>query len=70
MGQHTNIGFESFPEQGALLNKTVSVCFHYDTNRWLEGKVVRDDIDAPFNTIIELVDGRYVLSSECHFRLI
>jgi len=67
MGTHENIGIEAFPKQGSFKDKAVSVCFHYDTSCRVYGKVVRDDVEEPFITIIELVDGRYVLASECQY---
>lgn len=67
MGVCNTIGIEAFPKQGSFQGKAVSVCFHYDTSRRVHGKVVRDDIEEPFITIIKLTDGRYVLASECQY---
>ncbi len=69
MGVHKNIGFEAFPKQGTFLGKTVSVCFNYDTSCRIEGKIVRDDTDEPYLTIIALADGRYVLATECGYAM-
>ncbi len=67
MGSVPTIDAEKFPKQGTQLNKRVSVCFNYDTSRQLWGMVVRDDIEEPFQTIIKLEDGRYVLATECMY---
>lgn len=69
MGVVTNIGFDKFPKQGVFLGKRVRVCFNYDTSRFLEGNVVRDDTEVPGLLIIRLDDGRYVLSTECQYQL-
>ncbi len=67
MGTEKNIGFNVFPKQGEHLYKKVEVCFNYDTSKRLEGRVVRDDIEEPFRTIIQLSDGKYVLATECQY---
>lgn len=69
MGMHENIDHDKFPEQGSFLNKQVLVCFSFDTTVTINGKIVRDDKDDPYVLIIALNDGRYVLSTECQFRL-
>jgi len=68
MGIVTNITYDTFPKQHERKDQEVLVCFHYDTTRTIVGKVVRDDIEAPFEMIILLEDGRYILSSECMWR--
>lgn len=70
MGTVTGIDAENFPSQGTLLNQPVSVCFHYNTSKRIPGQVVRDDVDSPYITIIRLIDGRYILATECQFHLI
>ena len=67
MGVCNTIGIKAFPEQGSFKDKAVSVCFNYNTSCRVYGKVVRDDVEEPFITIIELVDGRYVLANECQY---
>lgn len=67
MGAHKSIGIEAFPRQGRCQDKTVSVCFNYDDSRRIDGKIVRDDVEAPFITIIALADGRYILATECQY---
>ena len=69
MGVVHNIDHTRFPEQDILLNKRVVVFFHYDLNNKVYGKIVRSDAEQPGRTIIELDDGRYILSTECHFTL-
>lgn len=70
MGVIANINYDSFPKQGKHLRKEVEVCFHYDTSRVVRGEVVRDDIESPNITIIRLEDDRYILSTECQYRII
>lgn len=70
MGVVANIGYDIFPKQGKYLGKEVEVCFHYDTSRVVRGKVVRDDAETPYATIIRLTDGRYVSSKECQYRIL
>lgn len=69
MGAHKNIDYDKFPKQGRKLNKKTRVCFYYDTQRLLDGVVVRDDIEEPFLTIIKLEDGRHVLATECQYSI-
>lgn len=69
MGIAANITATAFPEQGPCLGRRVSVCFHYDTTQQVQGTIVRDDMQEPGRTIIRLDDGRYVLSTECHYSL-
>ena len=68
MGMHKNITIDSFPKQGEKLDKRVNVAFHYDTSNTLPGKVIRDDIDEPYETIILLDDGRVVRGQECLYQ--
>lgn len=65
MGCVPSITADGFPGQGILKGKRTSVCFHYDTSKRFNGTIVRDDVEAPFVTIIKLDDGRFVLSTEC-----
>ncbi len=69
MGVIDGIGYarEDFPTQGNLLNRRVLVAFRYDLEHLLDGTVVRDAVEAPFQTIIRLEDGRHVLATECQF---
>ena len=64
-----NISYNTFPRQASFLGERVDVCFHHDTAHTLQGTVVRDDAEEPFEMIIALDDGRYVLSTECQHRL-
>lgn len=54
-----------FPEMAVGAN--VKVCFHYDTSHFVRGRIVRDDLEEPFETIIRLDDGRYIRGTECQF---
>lgn len=69
MGVHTGITHDQFPRQGTWLNRRVSVCFHYDLDHRVAGRIVRDDAEDPHVTLIALVDGRYVLSTECQYHI-
>ena len=68
MGIEKNVGLKVFPKQGDYFGKTVEVCFNFDSSKTIRGKVVRDDIEEPFKTIIELSNGRYILATECQYR--
>lgn len=68
MGTHANITATQFPKQGDFLGKRANVCFHFDTTQVFPGKVIRDDAEAPFRTIIQLEDGRVVLDIECQYQ--
>lgn len=70
MGTHPNIDLDKFPKQGRLFGKKVQVCFHYNSSDTVNGKVVRDDAEDPFVTIIKLSDGRFVLDSECQYHVV
>ena len=65
MGCVENVGFDKFPKQGRYLHKHVVVCFDYDSTKTIGGRVVRDDEEEPGKMIINLEDGRFVLSTEC-----
>lgn len=54
-----------YPKQGTWHLKRTRVCFRYDTEHIVMGTVARDDIEAPYETIIALDDGRWVLAGEC-----
>ena len=59
----------TYPKQGIYLLKRVRVCFDYDTSNTILGRVVRDDEEEPGLMIIQLDDGRYVLSTECQYQI-
>lgn len=61
------IGFDRFPKQGAFKGRRVRVCFNYDASREVMGTVIRDDEEEPGRLIIQLDDGRVVLSTECMY---
>lgn len=67
MGTHPAIDVDRFPRQGSYLGREVLVCFQYNARRTLRGTIVRDDAEPPWQTIIRLEDGRYVLAEECHY---
>lgn len=67
MGVHRNIGYGKFPKQGGRLGQMVNVCFNYNTTDTMKGKIIRDDIEEPFRTIIQLEDNRIVDATECQY---
>lgn len=62
-----SISADRWPEQGNFLGARVQVCFHYDTSRLFDGIVLRDDAEEPGRMIIQLDNGRVVLSTECQW---
>lgn len=67
MGAVRSITAATFPKQTDWVGRRVRVCFHYDTSKQVEGRIVRDDRDEPCETIIALDDGRYVRAVECQY---
>jgi hypothetical protein len=67
MGVEANVGVDRFPAQGNSLGKSFWLCFNYDTSNKIEAVCVRDDMEAPFATIFETEDGRYILGTECQY---
>ena len=70
MGIEKNVGFDVFPKQGDFLGKRVKVCFNFDTSRLLHGEIVREDMEEPYQEIIKLEDGRYILTTECQYSVV
>lgn len=68
MGVVENIGADQWPKQGHYLGQRCKVVFRYDTSRPSLGTIVRDDAEAPWQTIIRLDDGRTVLATECQYQ--
>lgn len=56
-----------FPKQSDQLGYRTEVCFHYDSSHRVGGTIVRDDMEEPWRTIIQLDDGPLVLSTECQY---
>jgi hypothetical protein len=67
MGVVETIDYDRFPKQNERVGSRVDVVFRYDTTRRIGGVLVRDDFEEPWQTIIALDDGRYVLSTECQY---
>lgn len=67
MGNHAAITATTFPRQSADVQKEVHVCFHYNTAVRLKGVLLRDDLEDPYRTVIQLCDGRVVLGTECQY---
>lgn len=76
MGCVSTISYDKFPKQAdgsykyPHIGKRVWVCYHYDTSMKHIGVIVRDDREEPFQTIIALDNGRYVLGTECWYSFI
>lgn len=74
MGIVKNIDATYFPEQYIAdknvlvgIGRKVNVCFRFNTDTMIDGVVIRDDKESPFQTIIRLSDGRVVIATECQF---
>lgn len=69
MGVVANITKDKFPQQSTDLLKRVKVCYRFDTSNIDYGRIIRDDIEEPFVTIIELSTngGRVLLATECQY---
>ena len=70
MGRVATISHDTWPRQVGLFGRRVDVCFHYNTAHRVLGRIVRDDAEEPYQTIILLDDGRVVLAAECQFNLL
>lgn len=69
MGCVKTIDKYNFPRQTGHVNQRVSVCFHYDTSRTVDGTIIRDDAEEPFETLIKLDNGRVLRGVECQYSL-
>jgi hypothetical protein len=69
MGVVSTIRADGFPKQSDRIGARVEVCFHYDTSMTVNGTIIRDDMEEPWETIIRLDDGRHVLTTECQYRV-
>ena len=73
MGCVSTISYYNFPRQAdssyeyPQLGRRVRVYYHYDTSKEHYGVIVRADREEPFQTIIALDNGRYVLATECQY---
>ena len=67
MGCIDTITYDKFPKQRDKNRNRVKVCYHYDTSKYHYGTIVRDDMEEPFETIIKLDNGRYLMATECQF---
>lgn len=76
MGCVSTINYYNFPKQAdsnykhPQLGKRVRVCYHFDTSKEHTGVIVRADREEPWQTIIALDNGRYVLATECQYSFI
>lgn len=69
MGCVDTIDMYRFPKQSEYVNRRVRVCFKYDTSRFIDGTIIRDDREEPFETLIKLDDGRLIRGTECQFTM-
>lgn len=67
MGCVKNIYKDHFPAQGSNLRKIVKVIYHYNTKESDYGIIVRDDIEMPFETLIQLENGNIIRGTECQW---
>jgi hypothetical protein len=67
MGVQENVDYNKFPKQGEFLGRSVRVTFHYNSHT-ITGTIIRNDIESPNLTIIQLTDGRTILDSECQYQ--
>jgi hypothetical protein len=74
MGCVRTITHDTFPKQAdenyeyPKIGKRVEVCYHYDTTKYHQGTIVRNDIEEPFETIIQLDNGRFLRAVECQYK--
>lgn len=61
----TAVAHDRWPAQSADLFTRVRVAFKSDPSQEFDGRVIRDDMEPPYRTIIQLDDGRVLLGSEC-----
>jgi len=74
MGVVNTISYEKYPKQDTSslfkVGTRVAVCYHYDSSKTHTGTIVRNDEEEPYQTIIQLDNGRYVLATECQYGLL
>lgn len=68
MGCVKTITATTWPEQTHRVGSEVKVCFHYDTSNFIVGRILREDAEAPFETLIALDEGRIVRAVECQYQ--
>lgn len=66
MGYTKNITAFNFPKQSEDINKRCKVLFHYQDPE-VYGTIIRSDSEDPWQTIIQLDDGRIILATECQY---
>lgn len=57
-------------KQGNFINRKCNIFFNYNIKNFISGKIIRDDIEEPFKTLIKLNDGTIIDSKECLYQLI
>jgi len=66
MGSEASITATKWPKQGRYLGYRARVMFHY-VGPEVMGTIVRNDVEAPHQTLIQLDDGRIVRAAECQY---
>lgn len=74
MGIENKIDINNFPKQYSVkesstggIGRKVEVCFNYQSDKIIEGVIIRDDCEVPYRKIIRLNDGRVILATECQY---
>ena len=67
MGVVRSIKHNTFPKQSNRIGKRAKIWFHYDTENWILGTIIRDDSENPNLTIFKLDNGKYALATECQY---
>ncbi len=67
MGNKPNVSHDKFPKQGKYAGTRVEVTFNYEFDNPIQGTMVRDDSEEPWETIIRLDDGRFIRGVECQY---
>lgn len=55
---------DEFPAQYPRVGQTVQISFPQTKKRYA-AKVLRDDVTKPFQTVLQLEDGRVLFGTEC-----
>lgn len=58
----SKVSVAEFPKQSDLVGRVVKILFK--DSSWCYGTLVRDDLEEPFHTFLQLFDGRVVTAEE------
>lgn len=71
MGIVPTIAHDRFPAQSTHVGRRVRVVFNYNLEfPKLLGTIVRDDYEIPHVSIIQLDNGKYILTTECQYTFV